>query len=33
VVDIVEDYKEKAEGRPVAEYVQHVDGSEIEVAE
>lgn len=33
VVEIVNDYRYKAKGLPVAEYIQHVDGSEIEVAE
>lgn len=31
VKDIIDDYKVKAAGFPVAEYIQHVDGSEIEV--
>jgi len=33
VVDICHQYTEATDGRPVAEYIQHVDGSEIEVAE
>lgn len=31
VNSIIADYKMKSEGLPVAEYIQHVDGSEIEV--
>ena len=31
VKDIIDEYKVKAAGFPVAEYIQHVDGSEIEV--
>jgi len=31
--EVISDYEASSEGCPVAEYVQHVDGSEIEVAE